>query len=370
MTKKEIAEIKKTLSPKKCCIDKICACYVTPEKDKVIIPVNNFLSSGEDEMDKYFDIFKKCLSGSIGKTLNTLEFPIEAEQDGGHQKLLYELKEDKLKDDEKVEELFNKIIDCYDTPDYYCILIMHGNYDVMTKGSDDADIDSDTVYGHIIVAICPVNLSKPGLAYLPDKNQLKDSVRNWIVEMPTFGFLFPAFTDRMSDIHAVLTYTKKATDITDVVIENVLGCQIPVSSEIQAEGFAQATLAAFDNQITFEQASSIHTTLYDQISEHDADTEAEPLIIGKDSMRNLLEQNDAPSLDSFEDKYEEIFNDKELFVENLLDKKKYVVKTDNITISANPLYAGSIRVEEINGTRCIVIIPDGDIEVNGITTRG
>lgn len=370
MTKKEISEIKKTLSSKKCCIDKVSACYVTPEKDKVIIPMNHFFSSGEEEMEKYLEIFKKCLSGNIGKALNTLEFPREAEEEGMQQAFLYNLKQSGLKDEKLTEELFDKIIDCYDTPDYYCILIMHGNYDVMTKGSDDANIDSDTVYSHLIVAICPVNLSKPGLAYVPDKNELKDSVRNWIVEMPTFGFLFPAFTDRQSDIHAVLTYTKKSSDVTDVVIENVLGCQIPISSEIQAEGFAQATLAAFDNSITFDQASSINTTLYEQISEHDAENNEEPMFINKDSMKNLLENNDASSIDSFEEKYGELFDDKELFVENLLDKKKYVVKTENVTITANPLYAGSIRVQEVNGVRCIVIVPDGDIEVNGLVTRG
>lgn len=41
-----------------------------------------FLSLPEEEAFKYFDIFKKTLSGTVGKNILNMEFPIDAEMPG------------------------------------------------------------------------------------------------------------------------------------------------------------------------------------------------------------------------------------------------------------------------------------------------
>ena len=90
MNKKEISEIKKQFSPNNCAITRICGCYVDGEKNKKTELKEAFLSLSEEEMFKYFEIFKKTLSGTIGKNLINMEFPLESGKRGRHTGISYE----------------------------------------------------------------------------------------------------------------------------------------------------------------------------------------------------------------------------------------------------------------------------------------
>ena len=76
MNKKEISEIKRLFTPDRCPLTRICGCYVDAEKNKKSLMKEAFLSISEEEMFKYFDIFKKTLSGTVGKNLLDMEFPL------------------------------------------------------------------------------------------------------------------------------------------------------------------------------------------------------------------------------------------------------------------------------------------------------
>lgn len=78
------------------------------------------------------------------------------------------------------------------------ILVIHAAYDIPGKSSDGSEMfdASDEVYEYLLCSICPVKLSKPGLSYHAEDNTFGERVRDWIVEMPDVGFLFPAFNDR------------------------------------------------------------------------------------------------------------------------------------------------------------------------------
>ena len=116
MNKKEISEIKKQFTPANCSIDRICGCYVDGDKNKKTEVKEAFLSLSEEEMFKYFDIFKKTLSGTLGKNLMTMEFPLEQEADGGTQEFLMRLRASRLTDDALLEAFYDKIIENYDYP--------------------------------------------------------------------------------------------------------------------------------------------------------------------------------------------------------------------------------------------------------------
>ena len=62
MNKKEIAEIKKLFTPSHCAITRICGCYVDAEKNIKTKLKEAFLSLEEEEMFKYFKIFKSTRS--------------------------------------------------------------------------------------------------------------------------------------------------------------------------------------------------------------------------------------------------------------------------------------------------------------------
>ena len=88
MIKKEIAEIKRQFTPANCSISRICGCYVDGEKNKKADFKEAFLSLPEEDMFKYFELLRKNLSGTLGKNLINLEFPLAAEEEGGPHEFL------------------------------------------------------------------------------------------------------------------------------------------------------------------------------------------------------------------------------------------------------------------------------------------
>lgn len=167
-----------------------------------------FLALPEEEAFKYFDIFKKTLSGSIGKNMLNMEFPLDAEMPGGTQEFLLKLRDSRLEDDMLLEEFYDKVIATYEYAENYYIILIHAAYDVPGRTSDDLEMDdaSDEVYQHILMSICPVSLSKAGLSYNVEENCIQDRIRDWIVDKPDKGFLFPAFNDRSTDLHSALLH--------------------------------------------------------------------------------------------------------------------------------------------------------------------
>ena len=77
MNKKEVLEIRKQFTPENCAITRIAGCYVDGEKEKRMEREEAFLSLPEEQEFKYFDIFKKTLSGKIGKNLLNLDYKLK-----------------------------------------------------------------------------------------------------------------------------------------------------------------------------------------------------------------------------------------------------------------------------------------------------
>lgn len=165
MNKKEIAEIKKQFTPDRCAITRICGCYVNSEKEKQLEMKEAFLSLSDEEMFKYFDIFRKTLSGTIGKNLLNMEFPLQQELEGGTQEFLLKLRDSGLKDEELVTQFYDRVISSYDFGENYLILLIHAAYDIPGKTNDGLDMDdaSTDVYQYVLCSICPVKLSKAAL---------------------------------------------------------------------------------------------------------------------------------------------------------------------------------------------------------------
>ena len=113
MNKKEVLEIKKLFTPENSVITRICGCYVDGNKEIKLKTREAFHSIPENDAFKYYEIFKHSLSGSIGKNLLNMDFPLESEKAGGTQEFLLRLRDSKLTDDTLTDEFFNKIIGNY-----------------------------------------------------------------------------------------------------------------------------------------------------------------------------------------------------------------------------------------------------------------
>lgn len=259
MNKKEISEIKKLLTPNKSVFTRICGCYVDAEKNQKTKLKEAFLSLLEEEAFKYFAIFKKTLSGTIGRNLINMEFPLDQEMGDGTQTFLLKLRDTELKDDDLIEEFYQKVMETYLYPENYYIILVHGAYDVPGRASDNLDMDdaSDYVYNFVLCSICPVKLSKPGLCYNIDTNQIENRIQDWIVETPDVGFLFPAFNDRNTDVHGLLYYAKNPEILQEEFIDQFLGCRIPLSAKTQKETFQTIIEETLDRSCDLDRKSVV-----------------------------------------------------------------------------------------------------------------
>ena len=372
MNKKEILEIRKQFTPANCAITRICGCYVDHEKNKKLESKDAFLSLPEEEAFKYFDIFKKTLSGTVGKNMLNMEFPIDAEMPGGTQEFLLKLRNSKLEDDMLLEEFYDKVIATYEYAENYYIILIHAMYDIPGKTSDDLEMfdASDEVYEYLLMSICPVSLSKAGLCYNAEDNRIEDRIRDWIVDMPDKGFLFPAFNDRSTDLHSMLYYTKKSSDLQPEMIDQLLGAKMPMSADDQKESFQMIIEDTLCEEGDYETVRNIHETLNDLIEEHKE--EPEPLALDMTEMKKVFEQSgvDAEKMENFERNFEENAGEKAtLLASNITETKKFNIETPDVVIKVNPDRADLVETRIIDGRQCLVIPVDDHIEVNGINVR-
>lgn len=372
MNKKEVLEIRKQFTPANCAITRIAGCYVDHEKNKKMESKSAFLSLPEEEAFKYFDIFKKTLSGTMGKNMLNMEFPIDQEMPGGTQEFLMKLKASKLEDDMLLEEFYDKVIATYEYAENYYIILIHAMYDVPGRSSDNLEMfdASDEVYEYLVCSICPVSLSKAGLSYNAESNCIQDRIRDWVVDMPDKGFLFPAFNDGSTDIHGVLYYTKKSEDLQPELIEQLLGARMPMSANTQKETFQMLIEDTLGEDGDYETIRNIHDTLNDMIEEHKE--EQEPLQLDKTDVRKVFEKSGVSSekMECFDQNYEETAGEKtSLLATNITETKKFQIETPDIVIKVNPERADLIETRVIDGRQCLVIAVDDHIEVNGVNVR-
>lgn len=373
MIKKEISEIKRQFTPSNCSITRICGCYVDGEKNKKTEFKEAFLSLPEDDMFKYFEILRKNLSGTLGKNLLNLEFPLDTEMEGGPQEFLLKLRNSKLQDDELLDAFYDRIIETYDYVGNYLILLIHDAYDIPGKTSDGIGMEdaSDEVYSYIMCSICPVDLSKPGLSYDELEGTFRNRVRDWVVSLPELGFLFPAFNDRSTDLHATLYYSKNGDELHDTFIEQMLGCPLPLPAGYQKESFQAIIEETLGDACSYETVKTIHENLNEMLEEHKDDPE--PLSLDKYQVKSLLEHSgvEEEQLENFDKTFDETAGERaSIFAGNIVNTRAFEVKTPDVIIKINPDRTDLVETREVDGRQCLVIAIDGGVEVNGIMVKG
>lgn len=370
MNKKEVAEIKKRFTKTKCSFTRLCGCYVDAEKQKRLTLKEAFLSLPEEEMFKYIVIFRKTLSGSIGKTMLNMEFPMEQEtKEDGTQRFLMKLLESKLTDDDLLNEFYDKIISVYNYPENYFIILTHDAYDIPKITSDGVEnFDaSEYVYDYILCCICPVKLTKPGLCYNAETNHIQDRIRDWVVEAPQSGFLFPAFNDRNMDIHNLLYYSKKSDELDAVITEEVLGCQLPLPAKSQKETFNNILEESLGLDCDYEVVKTIHENLNQMLAE--TSEEPEPLALAKEDMSHLLMKSgvEEKEIETFETRFDEtVGEDQCLMAANISSPKKFEVATPDVKVTVNPQRTDLVETKIIDGVPYLMIEINDLVEVNGI----
>lgn len=426
MNKKEVLELKRRFKKEAATFTRVCGCYVDGNHNKVCKFGNTFLNLEEDEFYKYLEIANKALSGTIGNNLLELKFPIEEEEVGGRQHILMALRASKLEDENLLDTFYDLVIDTYDHAGNYLIVLFHDAYDVMSRTSDNNNLDeSEEVYEYLICAICPVDLSKPGLGFLEEEHRIGPRVRDWVVGAVDTAFLFPAFNDRSTDIHSTLFYTKNTKEPHSEFMANGLGCGIERTATEQKMAFhsiVRNVLGAEDEH-TDDVLLDLQQNLSDMIDEyaetHDDDEDV--FLLDKEVVTKLLADSEISEEKAakIEKSVDEAFGEKPPAAENVIDSKALVqnelrvekmaledqvgtltvqlnekdealaertsqliekqeeidnyiaeTKTYDVVLRVKPEKASQIKSQVINGQKCLVI-PMGEDEhatINGENT--
>lgn len=373
MTQKEIAELRRHMKPERMAVSRICGCYVNSNRE-IIADIDEPLSlMPQSEQEKYLGLLKKCVSGALGKNLIDVVFSTEQVQDSEEHRLLMDLRSSKLQNGEARQALYRRIIDSLDLEDTnYVILLAHDTYDVPKKGKDDSEGDSEDVFSYILCAVCPTKDIKPELQYFPGDNEFHTSPTGQVIVPTELGFMFPAFDDRRANIYNALFYTKNASDAHGDFISGVFNAQLPLSAAEQREAFENTLSAALGDECGFEVVRSVNEQLAARIREHREDKVPEPLAMTARELGDMLTDCGVSeaAVAAFKERCGEALGEgAPIKPENVIDEKKLVIKTEELTVSVSPEDSFRLESRIIDGKKFLLLPVGATVEVNGLETK-
>ena len=372
MIDKEIGEIRRHLRRERSNITAIYGCYVNENKEIISQFRQSTGMMPENESDKYFALLRRTLSGSLGKNLIDITFKTSQVAGSPEHQLLMDLRKSQLKDEELLGTFYQKIIESVVIEGNYLILLSCDSYDVPFKSKDDSfqKDQSEETYTYILCTICPVKRTKANLHYVPEEKLFHDGAMNQMVSAPVLGFLFPAFDNRSTNIYNALYYTKDTKTSQDALIESVFNTPVPKPAAEQRQCFEALLTTSLGEECSLDVVQTVHDQLCQRIEMHKEAKVAEPLMITKEDVKEVLTSCGVSenSMAKFSVDYDEVFGfEADLHPKNIIDNKHFELKTPDVIIKCDPTRSDLIETRVIGGVKYIMICADEDVEVNGVS---
>lgn len=188
INRNDMLELTRRMTLKRNCFTRIAGAYF--DADGYVDGSFNirFLDLSAKEKTTNLAIAKAIPFSDTNVNLKYFCFQKEDQKPGSMWQMLMALKECELKNDALLDVFYEVIGEKYHSKEQYAVYLFHCNYDIPLKAGDRESLwESEEVYNFIICAICPF-------------------YGNYELGMPKWGFLFPAFTDRSSDINGTAVY--------------------------------------------------------------------------------------------------------------------------------------------------------------------
>ena len=372
MNNKEIGEIRRRVRRDRSNMTAIYGCYVNDNKEIISQFQQSTGIMPENEADKYFGLLKRSLSGTIGKNLIDITFKTSQVAGSEEHKLLMDLRETKLKEEDLRMAFYQKVIETVSLETGYLILIGCDSYDVPFKSKDDmAQSDaSSEVYTYLLCAICPVKQTKPSLHYIPEEKLFHDGGMMNVVAAPELGFLFPAFDDRATNIYNALYYTHSPKESHEAFVEAVFNTPIPKPAAEQKKTFEALLTTVLGEDCSMDLVQTVHDQICQRIELHKESKVPEPLLIAKEDVKEVLSGCGVSEehLAKFSVDYDAAFGfEAQLHPKNIIDDKRFEIKTPDVSIKVAPDRTDLIETRVIGGVKYIMISAEEDVEVNGVS---
>ena len=372
MNEKEIGELRRHLRRDRSNMTAIYGCYVNSNREIVSEFSQSLGIMPENESEKYFALLKRTLSGTIGKNLIDLSFRTSQVAGSPEHKLLMDLRNCKLKDEELRRSFYQKVIDTVSFEDNYLILMGAETYDVPFKSQDDSfqKEQNEESYTFMVCAVCPVKQTKPNLHYVAEEKVFHDGAMTQMVSAPQLGFLFPAFDNRSTNIYNALLYSKDIKEGHEAFVESVFNTPVPKPAAEQKKSFEALLTTALDDECSMDVVQTVHDQLCQRIELHKESKVVEPLLINKEDVKEVLSSCGVSDshVAKFSVDYDETFGfEAELHPKNIIDNRHFEVKTPDVSIKVAPDRTDLIETRVIGGVKYILICAEEDVEVNGVS---
>ena len=376
MIDKEAAELRRRLRPDRSNITKIHGCYINQFGEIVTSFDDSVALLPVEEQEKYHELLKKAISGTMGKTLSDLVFATAQVQSGEEHGLLMKLRDSKLADAESRDALYGKIAATVRFGENVGVLVLLAcdTYDVpyRSKDGETRDEGGDTQFTYFICSICPVKEGRPTFRYDTAEQAFHNRGADWTVSAPELGFLFPAFDDRAANLYGALLYNRSKDNGRDEFIDAVFHTRPPMAVGVQKDTFREVLVDSLEDDCSLPLVQSVHRELREMAVTHTEAHIPEPLTVGAKEVGQILEASgvSAEKAAAFRVRYEQAFGaDRPVPPQNLLNANQLEYKTPDVVVKVAPDRSDLVTMREIGGVKYLLIKADEGVELNGVAVR-
>lgn len=188
INREDMLELTRRMTLKRNCFSRVAGAYFDEEGYVDGTFNTHFLKLSAKEKAAKLTVAKAVPFASTNINLKGYHYREEDEKPGGIWQILMGVKDCELKNDALLDVLYEVVGEGYPIKGQYAFCLFHGSYDVPLKASDKENLrESEEVYRFMIGTICSYN-------------------DDYELGIPEWGFLFPLFSDRSSDIHGIAIY--------------------------------------------------------------------------------------------------------------------------------------------------------------------
>ena len=373
MNQKELREIRKRFTLDRDSIRHIYGCYVNAARDIVARMDMSMGLMEQEEAELYLKLLKKSISGTLGKNLLDIEFSTKQVEDSDEHRLLQALRQSHLRDENMRELFYKRVIESLDFgDDSYVILLATDSYDIPFKGHDDEiwEEGSNEVFDYFICCVCPVKDAKASLRYFAEEQNFRGASSGHVLGNPELGFMFPAFDDRSANIYNALYYSRGLVDIHPEFIDGIFNIEkSPMSAGAQQHAFTDVLCESLGEDCSLDVVKAVHGQIRQQLLVHKESKDPEVPELFVEDLDDVLKHSGVPEekVEVFNEACRREFGDQSILNPiNVMESRKFEMKTPEVKITVDPEYTYLITTQEIDGSRYLLIPAGEGVTVNGI----
>lgn len=373
MTPEDIRRIRKRIDSTLENFSSIYGCYVNGAGDTVATMEIPVLGMDTEEKEMYAATLKKVLSGTQERNLLDIEFTPDQVDNSDEHRLLMALRDSSLKDAGMRELLYQRIRENFHNDgDSYVILLASDTYDLKSKDvkGEEWSEESTEQFAYFLCAICPVKSSKAALQYDAEEQEFRGISTGTLLAAPALGFMFPVLDDCGADIYRASYYSKSSADIHDELIQALFASeQLPMAADVQKETFNTSLADALGKECSLDLVTALQARMSVIAEESKEDDTVTVPVIALEDVEDLLADRGVSEegIGEFRKTVEERFDGASDFnINNIIQKKKFEVKTPETRIVTEADNALRLKTRTIDGVTYILVPVGESVTVNGV----